>query len=117
MTIPFDEFYDIYRKKLVEAEKIDLATDDATTAIKNLKTLSECLPPSPTPIEVEPEPPTTVMGKLQYGVAKVWDNETTRVLIKAGGAFAGVALVTWTTVHRDVVLLREPLAQANQRTV
>jgi hypothetical protein len=45
----------------------------------------------------------------------VWDNETTRVLIKAGGAFAGVALVTWATVRRDHVLTREALSQANQR--
>lgn len=117
MSIPFDEYYDLYRKKLTEAKDVDLCTDDGTAAMKNLKTLSEALPPAPTPIEVDPEPPTTVMGKLKYGVGKVWDNETTRVFIKAGGAFAGVALVAWTTIHRDHVMLREPLAQANQRTV
>ena len=98
-----------------KVKDIDLSTDDATTAMKNLKTLSECRPPTPEPEpEATPEP-TTVLGKLKAGMGRWWDNETTRVLIKAGGAFAGVALVTWTTVHRDHVLTRDALSQANQR--
>jgi hypothetical protein len=111
-VILYDE---VYRNALTEVKSHDLSTDDATTAVKNLKTLSECRPPTSDP-ELEPVPePTTVLGKLKCSMRGVWDNETTRVLIKAGGAFAGVALVTWTTVHRDHVLTREALSQANQR--
>lgn len=65
-------------------------------------------------LEAIPEP-NTVMGKLKANLNGVWDNETTRVLIKAGGAFAGVALVAWTTIHRDHVITRDALSQANQR--
>jgi hypothetical protein len=105
----------VYRDALDHVNKLDIDTDDATTAMKNLKTLSECRPPTQeaTP-ETIPEP-TTVLGKIKCTLAGAWDNETTRVFIKAGGAFAGVALVTWTTVRRDHVLTREALSQANQR--
>lgn len=104
---------DVLCNALSEVKTHDLATDSATTAMQNLKTLSECRPPTPEP-EVTPEP-TTVLGKLKAEMGRWWDNETTRVLIKAGGAFAGVALVTWTTVHRDHVLTRDAMSQANQR--
>lgn len=109
-TILFD---DVLCNALSEVQTLELATDDATTAIQNLKTLSECRHLIPEP-EATPEP-TTVLGKLKVGMTRWWDNETTRVLIKAGGAFAGVALVTWTTVHRDHILTRDALSQANQR--
>lgn len=106
---------EVYREALTDVKSLDLSEEAATTAIKNLRTLSECRPPSPTPEpEAIPEP-TTVLGKLKAGLGGMWDNETTRVLIKAGGAFAGVALVTWTTIHRDHVVTREALSQANQR--
>lgn len=89
------------------------ASEEATTAIKNLRTLSEARLPASEP---EPAPtPTTVWGKFKLGTSKVWDNETTRTVIKAGGAFAGVALVTYSTIHRDHVVERQALAQANQR--
>jgi hypothetical protein len=81
---------DTYREALLNVNNLDISTDDATTAMKNLKTLSECRPPTP---ELEPEvipEPTTVLGKLKAGMGGVWDNETTRVFIKASGAFAGV---------------------------
>lgn len=105
----------VYSGALTEVQTFDLASDEATAAIKNLKTLSECRPPTPEPEpEVIPEP-NTVLGKLKAGLAGVWDNETTRVLIKSGGAFAGVALVTWATIRRDHVFTREALSQANQR--
>ena len=109
--------YDVvFLGALGEVRAQDLTSDEATTAIKNLKVLSECRPPSPEPVpEAAPEP-TTVLEKLKVQLGGVWDNETTRVLIKAGGAFAGVALVTWTTVHRDHVVTREALSQANQRS-
>jgi hypothetical protein len=105
----------VFCDALSEVKTHDISTDSATTAMKNLKTLSECRPPTPTPDPEECPEPTTVLGKLKDSVGRWWDNETTRVFIKAGGAFAGVALVTWTTVHRDHVLTREALSQANQR--
>lgn len=106
---------DAYREALLNVNKLDIESNEATTAMKNLKTLSECRPPTPDPAQ-EPTPePTTILGKLKNSLGGVWDNETTRVFIKASGAFAGVALVTWTTVHRDHVLTREALSQANQR--
>lgn len=110
-----DTSYDtLYGKSFERATKYELSSSEATTAMKNLKILSECLP------HVEPKPetaeePTTVLGKIKVGLDRVWDSETTRVFIKAGGAFAGVALVTWTTVRRDHVLARDAMAQANQR--
>jgi len=85
--------------------------------MKNLKLYSECRPPKPEP---EPEPavvPTTRWGKIKAGASCVWDNETTRTLIKAGGAFAGVAVVAYSTIHKDHVMERQALAQANQRPV
>jgi len=115
MTKPSILYDDLFSKALIEAASHEIATDEATTAMKNLKTLSEAQPPAPEP---EPEPQkelNTVLDKVKDRLEWVWDNETTRVFIKAGGAFAGVALVTWTTVHRDHVLTREALSQANQR--
>jgi len=105
---------DVYTEALTEVKSLDLTTDEATTAMKNLKILTECRPPTET-LETEAVPePTTVLGKLKYSIGGVWDNETTRVFIRAGGAFAGVALVAWTTIHRDHVMTREALSQANQ---
>lgn len=105
----------VYRGALNEVKVLNIDSDEATAAMKNLKTLSECRPPTP---ESEPEAipeSTTFWGKLKVSSAKVWDNETTRVAIKAVGAFGGVALVTWTTIHRDHVITREAQTQANQR--
>lgn len=104
----------IYMEAFERAAKYELSSDEATAAMKNLKTFSESIPPAQPETETKPEP-TTVLGKLKSGVSGVWDNETTRVFIKAGGAFAGVALVAWTTIHRDHVVTREALSQANQR--
>ncbi len=96
-------------------DDIDLASDDATTAIKNLKTFSECRPPQPPEPDPIPEAPTTRWGKVKAATAVVWDNETTRVLLKTGGAFAGVVVVAYSTIHKDHVMERQALAQANQR--
>lgn len=101
-----------------EASHFDLHDDKTTTALRNLKTFSELkLPPVPEPEPTpEPEPiPATGWAKVKENVAAVWESETTRAVIKAGGAFAGVALVAWTTIHRDHVMERQALAQANQR--
>lgn len=106
---------EVLRGALEKAKKLDIESDEATAAIKNLKVLSDCRPPEPEPVLTPVPEPTTVLEKVRVGLAGVWDNETTRVLIKAGGAFAGVALVAWTTIHRDHVMTREALSQANQR--
>ena len=111
-----DALYDAaYCEALEQAKSFDLSDGAATTAMQNLKTLSECRPPATPEPEAIPEPPSTVLGKLKAGVAGVWDNETTRVLIKSGGAFAGVALIAWTTIHRDHVIQRDAMSMANQR--
>jgi len=106
---------EIRLEELSNLKQIDFASEDAAIAIKNIRELSTILPPpAPEPAAV-PERPTTVWEQLKAGVAGVWDNETTRVLIKAGGAFAGVALVAWTTIHRDHVIQREAMSLATQR--
>ena len=110
------ELFDSRLADLIEdAANFDLASGDATTAMKNLKIFSECRPPEPTP-EPEPAPElNTFWEKTRFHVASVLDNETTRVIIKAGGAFAGIALVAYSTIHKDHVMERQALAQANQR--
>lgn len=110
-------FEDEFNKLVSEAASFDLESDEATTAMKNLKTFSEVRPPAPEP---EPTPdfvPVTKWEKFKHGLSTVWDNETTRTLIKAGGAFGGVALVTYTTIRKDHVLERQALGQANQSPV
>lgn len=99
----------------VATDNIDLGTEEATTRIKNLKVFSECRPPQLAEPEPTPEAPTTRWGKVKAATSVVWDNETTRVLIKAGGALAGVAVVAYSTIHKDHVLERQAIAQANQR--
>lgn len=115
MTKPH-EIYDEKLAELIEEAASHSLDEDATSAVmKNLKTFSECRPPQPEP---EPEPthvPTTRWEKTKAGLATVWESETTRALIKAGGAFAGVGLVVWSTIHRDHVIDRQSLSQANQR--
>lgn len=108
-------FDEVFGQALNEVKVLHIESDEATAAMKNLKLLSECRPPTPEPTpEAIPEP-TTFWGKLKASSACVWDNETTRVTIKAGGALAGVALVTWTTIYRDHVITKEAQTQANQR--
>jgi hypothetical protein len=113
MSDPVTLYDEVYVDMLDQLKSFGIGDDSATTAVKNLKTLSECRPPAPEP---KPQPePITVLEKVKANVFGVWDNETTRVLIKASGAFAGVALVTWATVRRDHVFVRDALSQANQR--
>lgn len=110
------EFYDVVLQDFLENVKDhDLSTEEATTAMKNLETFSKCRPPTPEPEPIPDPVPTTVWGKVKAGTSRVWDNETTRVFIKAGGAFAGVAVVAYSTIKKDHVIERQALAQANQR--
>ena len=111
------DLYNVKFKEFVESLPSDLETNEATTAMKNLETFSKCRPADPEP-EPTPQPvPTTRWGKARAGIASVLDNETTRVFIKAGGAFAGVAVVAYSTIHKDHVMERQALAQANQRSI
>lgn len=108
------EVYDDNLIELIEkATDHDLHSDEATAAIKNLKTFSECH----IAIEdTEPEP-TTKWGKVSRNLGKAWDNESTRALLKAGGAFAGVVTVVYATIHKDHIVERQAIQQANQRSV
>jgi hypothetical protein len=110
------ELYDASFRKLVDdATNHPIESKEATDALKNLKIFSECRPPTPEPQPESTPEPTTFWGKTRLGLARALDNETTRVFIKAGGAFAGVALIAYSTIHRDHVIERQALSQANQR--
>lgn len=112
---PHDAFNAKFTELIEAVPTIGLDQEDSTAIIKNLKTFSECRPPQPEP-EPTPDPvPTTRWGKAKAGLASALDNETTRTLIKAGGAFAGVAVVAYSTIHKDHVLERQAIAQANQQ--
>lgn len=110
------ELYDEKFNLLVEeATKHPIDSEESTRRFKNLETFSKCRPPQPEP---EPEPayvPKTKWEKFKHGLAAVWDNETTRVLIKSGFAAGGVAAVAYTTIHKDHVLERNAISQANQK--
>lgn len=117
MSSPRETFDAALDNLIAQVSRFDLQEEDTTTAMRNLETFSKCRPPDPI-LEPTPEPvPMTTWEKVKAEVSGVWDNETTRVFIKAGGAFAGVALVVWSTVHRDHVVDRQALTQANQRVV
>lgn len=110
-----ERFDAVFIKHVEEAAVLDITSEDATTAMKNIEILSKARPPAPEPA---PEPefvPTTTLEKVKAGIARIWDNETTRVFIKAGGAFVGVAYVTHATIKKDHVIERQAMAQANQR--
>lgn len=106
-----------FRELVAEVASHDFETEDATTAVKNLEIFSKCRPPMPEPEPALPAVPETAWERFKCGAARVWDNETTRTVIKASGAFAGVATVTWATIHKDHVIERTALSQANQRSV
>lgn len=108
--------YDANFRELVDKSTDPaLSNDDRLANVKILKVFSEIQPPEPQP-EPEPVPvPKTRWERVKAGTSAVWDNETTRVFIKAGGAFAGVAAVVYSTIHKDHVLERNALAQASQR--
>lgn len=114
---PHERFDEQMVRFIEEIATHDLASDEATAAVKNLKTFSECRPPKPEP-EPIPEPvPTTRWGKFKVGAARVLDNETTRTFMKAAGPVIGVVVVTYTTIKKDHVLERQAINQANQRSI
>lgn len=109
----YDEQFNRFMSEIAGSE---LADDSTTTEFKNFKLFSEITVPA----AAEPDPipePTTVQGRILRGISRVWDNETTRVLIKAGGAFAGVATVAYATIHKDHVLERQAYQQAQQTRI
>lgn len=111
------EVYDSRLTQLIEeASTFEIQTEESTAAMKNLETFSKCRPPVPEP-DPEPEPVInlTRWQRIKCGIAAAWDNETTRVIIKTVGSAGGVALVVYSTIHRDKVLDRQAIAQAQQR--
>lgn len=109
------EHYDRRQRDLIdEIAQMPLEGDEFAAAAKNLNEFSKVRTLLPEP-EILPPVPTTRWGRFKAGASAVWDNETTRVFIKAGGAFAGVGLVVWSTIHKDHAMERTALAQANQR--
>lgn len=109
----YNESFEDYTRRVMN---LDPASTDATTAIKNLKLFSEVtVPGRPKPLP-DPEP-TTFWGKAKKNVAKVLDNETTRVAMKSIAYVAGVGTVTYATIRKDHVLERQALDQARQRPI
>jgi len=107
-------FEDTFNGKIAELSKFDINSDEFATGVKSLRVLSEVRPTKPEP-EPLPDPvPTTWYGKLWAGICSAADSETTRTIIKVSGPLAAVGLVTYTTIHKDHVLERNALAQANQ---
>lgn len=113
---PIRESYDQRLRLLLdETASIDITDDNFPVAAKNLSAFAAVRAVLPEPEPVPDPVPATRWGRFKAGAATVWDNETTRVFIKAGGAFAGVGLVVWSTVRRDHVLDKTAMNQANQR--
>lgn len=117
MSSPIEVYDERLMQLIDEVASHDIHTKEFNEASKNLRVYLESrqLFPKPAP---EPEPvcePQTRWEKVKAVTAAVWDNETTRVAIKAAGAFGGVLLVVASTVKRDHVVQREALSQANQR--
>ena len=115
MDTPQETFDATFTDLVREVATHELHTDEATTAMKNLEVFSKVRPPEPDIEPILPPEPTTFGGKAKLMLARAWDNETTRVFIKAGGAFGGVALVTYATIRKDYVFERNALAQASRR--
>ncbi len=112
---PHERFNQLYVELAGETATYDIKSEEFTASAKNLEIFTRCTPPVVDP-ELAPTPtPNTRWGKVKHGVARVWDNETTRVFVKAAGAFGGVWYVAHTTIHKDHVLERQAFAQANQK--
>lgn len=116
-TTPSDAYDKVFTDMVEDIHNRELDDESTTTAISNLVAFSKVQVNRP---DTEPEPdqpvvPTTRLGRAWAGVGRILDNETTRALIKAGGAFAGVAFVANATIKKDHVLERQALDQAHQQ--
>ena len=119
MSSPSDAYDRRLTELIDETASHDVQSKEFLDAAKNLEAFSKIHAhlPKPEPVP-EPDPvPATRWGKIRAGLAAALDNETTRTFIKAGGAFAGVALVVATTVRRDHVMEKQAMQQANQRPI
>ena len=110
-----ERFDEQMTKFIDEVSNFDLASDEAKTAMQNLKTFSECRPPAPEPEPIPDPVPVTKWEKFKAGAAKVLDNETTRTVVKVAGPVVSVVVVTYATIKKDHVIERQAMAQANQR--
>lgn len=114
-TTPSDAYDKLFTEMVEDIANREFEHDTTAAAINNLVALSKASPHRPEPEPDQPVVPTTRLGRFGAGIGKVWDNETTRALIKAGGAFAGVLVVANATIKKDHVLERQALDQAHQQ--
>lgn len=115
METPLELYDKTYMDFVKEVATMDLASDDMTTAMKNFETYSKVRPSEPELEPVQPDVPTTFLGKLGAGLSRVWNNETTQIFGKAAIGFAGVYVVAHQTIQKERVLERQAMNQANQR--
>lgn len=115
MEHPREAHDKIFVRFVEEISQRELDEESTLTAMKALTEFSKARPEAPEPEPIPPVVLTTKWDKFKHGAASVWDNETTRVTIKAAGAFAGVVAVIYSTVHKERVLERQAMNQANQR--
>jgi hypothetical protein len=97
---------------MIAAFPADITSEEAVRASKVLETFSKTRPIDPEPEIPTHTVPTTRLGKIKAGIASAWDNETTRVALKAGLGFAGIAYVTHATVKKDHILEKQAIAIA-----
>jgi hypothetical protein len=114
---PTQKLYDETLQQMYrDSANFDLGSEEGNKAMKSIQIFTQSRPSLP---ETDPTPqsPNTRWGKVKHRAASILDNETTRTVIKAGASFAGVAAVAYATIHKDHVLERQALAQANQRSI
>lgn len=116
MSSPSDAYDRRHTELIDETASFDVQSEEFLQAAKNLEVFSKIRTLLPEP-EPAPPVPCTRWEKVRAGAAAALDNETTRAIIKAGGAFAGVGLVVWATVRRDHVMEKQAMQQANQRPI
>lgn len=115
MSTPEEEYANLYKDQALKVAKLDPKEDTTLAAAKTLQVIANAHPYR-YPTEPAPEPvPTTFGGKFKKGAVAVYESETTRAIVKAGGALAGVVAVIYATIHKDHVLERQSVQQANQK--
>lgn len=115
MSTPHEAFDTVYVDLLETiGHDPDYTSDTVKLQIDALVNLNKARPEPVAPV-VDPDPvPETRWGRFKCGLARAWDNETTRTLIKAGGSVGGVAIVAYSTIKKDHVLERQAIDQAHQ---